>query len=373
MASTTAKAATLTTLPFPLERLTRQPWREQALTRIAEQRFALEWMLQQPGVVIPADLVETIQGHWEAAAEVAGDPKRRGAAVERVESNLDAVEGDLLRVGPDDYVYGQLPGLLTRVAKVLPKDDLTRVQVEALREREDTTAPLSFTERSLIVSVHNLVAREARQEITRLRSFARMLHWTAGLLAVAAIALGVLAAISPSKLPVCFNPGANIVCPTSTTAIPGFAAAPASGQPANIPPSVSDAAVRNDASGWDVPLVELIGLVAAAVAAAISLRGLRGSSKPFGMPVALAVLKLPTGMLTALLGLLLMRGEFIPGLSALDSSAQIISWAIVLGYSQQLLTRFVDQRAQTVLDNFSRSAEGKQQAEATVGTGAPAV
>jgi hypothetical protein len=43
------------------------------------------------------------------------------------------------------------------------------------------------------------------------------------------------------------------------------------------------------------------------------------------------------------------RGEFIPGLSALDSSAQIVSWAIVFGYAQQLFTRFVDQQGNTVL------------------------
>jgi hypothetical protein len=49
--------------------------------------------------------------------------------------------------------------------------------------------------------------------------------------------------------------------------------------------------------------------------------------------------------------LLLMRGEFIPGLSALDSSAQIVSWAIVFGYAQQLFTQFVDRQGNTVLDS----------------------
>jgi hypothetical protein len=43
-----------------------------------------------------------------------------------------------------------------------------------------------------------------------------------------------------------------------------------------------------------------------------------------------------------------MRGGFIPGLSALDTSAQIIAWAVVFGYSQQLLTHFVDVQARTV-------------------------
>jgi hypothetical protein len=95
--------------------------------------------------------------------------------------------------------------------------------------------------------------------------------------------------------------------------------------------------------------VELIGLAAAAVAAAAAIRGIRGSSEPHGLPVAVAVLKMPTGAVTALLGLLLMRGGFVPGLTALDTSAQILAWALVFGYAQQLFTRLVDQQAQTVL------------------------
>ncbi len=60
-----------------------------------------------------------------------------------------------------------------------------------------------------------------------------------------------------------------------------------------------------------------------------------------------------------MLGLLLMRGGFVPGLSALDTSAQILSWAIVFGYSQQLFTRMVDRQAQSVLDDVGgRGAAG---------------
>jgi hypothetical protein len=77
------------------------------------------------------------------------------------------------------------------------------------------------------------------------------------------------------------------------------------------------------------------------------------------LPAALAALKLPTGAITAFLGLLLMRGQFVPGLSALDTSAQILAWALVFGYAQQLFTRFVDRQGQTVLDNVN-SAESPQ-------------
>ena len=98
-------------------------------------------------------------------------------------------------------------------------------------------------------------------------------------------------------------------------------------------------------------IVELIGLAAAAVAAAAAIRKLRGSSEPHGLPVALAVLKLPTGAITAVLGLLLMRGQFVPGLSALDTSAQILAWALAFGYAQQLFTRLVDEQANVVLND----------------------
>jgi hypothetical protein len=62
------------------------------------------------------------------------------------------------------------------------------------------------------------------------------------------------------------------------------------------------------------------------------------------------------GAITALLGLLLVRGQFIPGLSALDTPAQILSWALVFGFAQQLFTRLVDQQGQTVL-NSVRAAD----------------
>jgi hypothetical protein len=49
-----------------------------------------------------------------------------------------------------------------------------------------------------------------------------------------------------------------------------------------------------------------------------------------------------------------MRGEFVPGLTALDSSGQIIAWAVVFGYAQQVFTRLVDQRAHAVLEEVGK-------------------
>ena len=112
-----------------------------------------------------------------------------------------------------------------------------------------------------------------------------------------------------------------------------------------------DNVVAETAKRPDHVVVELVGLTAAAIATAAAIRRMKGSSERYGLPLALAVLKLPTGAITAFLGLLLMRGQFVPGLSALDTSAQILAWALVFGYAQQLFTRLVDQQGQTVLNS----------------------
>jgi hypothetical protein len=369
MAATTVQVPS--GVPFPLGKTASKPWREQALARIAEQRFVLAWM-RSKGTVVDPVVAQTLEDHWTAAASAAQGRSRWGALVERVTSHLDAVDADLLRLGPDSYVLGQLPGLIARMKLCLPDDDLRRKRIEAIADNQGC-ATVSECERDMIVAAQHAVGAESRRQVTRLRSFKSVILVTALVLALGAIGLAVFGFLAPEKLPLCFSPDGNIVCPTSTHAITTQQSQGASsGQPSTLGQAEIDPQMREWASGWDIALVELVGLLAAAIAAAAALRKIRGTSTPFSLPVALALLKLPTGALTAVLGIVLMRGEFIPGLSALDSSAQIISWAVLLGYSQQLLTRFVDQRAQTVLDNFGRTRTEQQRANATIAP-APAV
>ena len=165
--------------------------------------------------------------------------------------------------------------------------------------------------------------------------------------------LALLGSARPQLIPLCFNPTGHVVCPTQESPAPIPEQGGAPGQPAAPDAEVQedvDIITRATVSPWDIFLIEIVGLLAAAVAAAAALRSIRGTSTPYSVPVALAVLKLPTGALTAVLGLMLMRGQFVPGLTALDFPAQIIAWAVIFGYAQQLFTRLVDARAQDVLE-----------------------
>jgi hypothetical protein len=111
------------------------------------------------------------------------------------------------------------------------------------------------------------------------------------------------------------------------------------------------AGVEGPTSG-DVLIVALIGLLGGALAASVSIRHLKGTIAPYNVPAALAMLKVPLGAFTAILALLAVRGDFVPGLTALDSQEQILAYALVFGFAQQLFTRLLDQQVQTVLQGL---------------------
>ena len=298
-----------------------------------------------------------------------------GAAVERVNSQLDAVESDLLRLAPDPYLRGALPNLRAHVRNHLPDGDPRRERVETVAQEVEASPdePLGALQRDQVLVAVREASLEARREIRRVRSFRNVLLVSALILTLGVAGITVLGVASPGRVPMCFAPdNAMVVCPTTAKPVPQ--AAGPQGQ-TNVSPAQQarvDRLIRKTASSWDIPIVEIAGLLAAALASALALRSIQGTSTPYSLPVALAVLKLPSGALTAVLGLWLMRGGFIPGLSALDSSAQILAWAIVFGYAQQLLTRFLDQQANTVLENVGNPTNPRLAQNGAHATGQPA-
>jgi hypothetical protein len=338
---------------------TASSWREQALTRVAEiEDLAEAFTVADPepsaadsDARMRAVLAARIRRHLDTAREAAdGTLPRRGrwarfkallggSPLERTASNLDAAEADLLRVAPPDYLEGQLPGLLAHVRAHLAPDDPRRKEMEELCN-PGSRGRLTEAERNAVIAAARAASSAARREILQIRSFRNILYICALALTVTVAGLLVLGVLRPRLLPLCFKPTNFAVCPSGVGHV----------IPQNANEREVDAAVRDAASRWDIPIVAMVGVIAAAISAAVALRKLHGTSTPYALPVALAVLKLPTGALTAVLGLLLMRGGFVPGLSALDNPAQIIAWAILFGYAQQLFTRLVDDRAHDVLN-----------------------
>jgi hypothetical protein len=344
-------------------------WRECSLTRIAELESLLTWLRQRDPSVAQDPLGPAVEQHLQAARQAASGAhsvraRITGSVAESARSNIDAAEATLLRMAPPGYLIGQLPSLLNCVHRHLQATDPRRVRFEQLAEQlaerrvtpADEQPPatpfeLSEQERGAIVSAVRAASSEALREQQRVRSFRNVLAVTAVAMTLIAIGIAILGFTMPATIPMCFQPevGANVVvvCPTRQQVVP------------QSQPSAADVdrVVRDTVTPQDLFVIELIGLAAAAVAAAMTLRTVRGTSEPYGLPIALALLKLPLGAMTAFLGLLLLRGQFVPGLSNLDTPAQIVAWALVLGYAQQLFTRLVDKQAHTVLDAVRQEPE----------------
>jgi hypothetical protein len=352
-------------------------WREGTLTRAKELESLRDWLSQHPDTIptshdpAAARLSNAMAQHLAAAREAATAPRpllrpAKAALVERAMSNLDAAEADLLQLAPEDYLVGQVPRLLNHVQRHLRPDDPRRHEVERIAKKlgvKDPDHPLLPNngqqtldqqkdairhERGSLISSVRAASSAALREQLRVRSFGVVLLSTTVVMTVLAIAIATVGFFFPSTIPLCFQPErsgqAIVVCPTAQSAL-----LPTEGAAGPAQPDIDDV-VKTTAGPADLLVVELVGLLAAAIAAASAIRGIRGSSEPYAIPVTLAALKLPTGAVTAFLGLMLMRGQFVPGLSALDTSAQILAWALVFGYAQQLFTRLVDQQAHTVLD-----------------------
>jgi hypothetical protein len=293
-------------------------------------------------------LDDAIRRHLEIAWRAARPGRRRvqllqHADMERAFLSLDAAEADLVRRVPLEYLPGMLPGVYARVRRHLSPDDPLRIRIEQLAA-EARRGPLDDTAHEAVVSAVDAANTAARREHARVESFQHVLYFTALALTLLAIVVAVVGWTAPQAVPLCFEPENSVVCPAGASTLD--------------PGEDVDDVVRATVSSFDLLLVQCLGLAAAAVTGATTLRRVRGTSTPYAIPVALAVLKLPTGALTAVLGLLLMRGGFVPGLSALDSSAQILGWAVLFGGAQQLFTGVVDRQAQSVLDSVGGKAHG---------------
>jgi len=362
-------------------------WREGTLTRAKELESLCAWVLANDPRANCDVLARSIGRHLEAARQAAertaqaGQRRilRNGPLMERAMSNLDAAEAQLLNLASADYLLGQMPSLLRNVQCHLIRADPRRQEIERISRELGVSDPHHRAlqqdpvdkrkkveeERGKIVTATRAASSAALREQLRIRSFRNVLVVTTLLMAMLAIGVALIGFLNPSLIPLCFAPQESgqtvvVVCPTAQSQPIGVGTSGRATNPSGSAIKGIDDAIRRTAAPQDLFVVELVGMIAAVVAAAAAIRGIRGSSERYGLPVALAALKLPTGAITAFLGLLLMRGQFVPGLSALDTSAQILAWALVFGYAQQLLTRLVDRQGQTVLDSVRGASKPQQ-------------
>lgn len=231
----------------------------------------------------------------------------------------------MVRLYSDDEVDAEIPEAVARAEKGLNRDDPRRTAALKLLSMKDS-ATKRITLSKIVQSGHEATDRLN----SRVRVFRNVVLVTALLLALFVSIFVVWVATHPSAVPLCFSTNAITSCPTGSG-----------------PASSTDV----QASSLNVQVVALLGVLGGALAAAVSIRNIKGTSAPYNVAVVLALLKVPAGAPTALGALITIAGGLVPGLTALDTQQQILAYVLMFGYAQQLLTGLIDKRALNLLDS----------------------
>jgi hypothetical protein len=246
----------------------------------------------------------------------------RGLSVVRAYENVHAAETFLVDLLSDDQIRGLVPSVVARAQATLDRDDPRRGYVDSLQhEKLDKGVCRPRIKQAMRAGY------DAEDQIfLRIRTFRNLVVKSTVLLFVLMISMVWLIATHPRSMPLCFGTTATaMICPSGD----------------QKPPSPDD-----------IMIVAGLGLLGSAAAAAFSIRGIQGIPTPYDIPVALAFFKLPLGAFTAVTGLLLLGGNFVPGLSNLDNQRQILAYALAFGYAQQLVSRLIDERARSIVSRL---------------------
>lgn len=337
------------------------PWGARALSRInyLHSQNGIEKCKHDPNPEKECKrkaLVDGIYVHLAIARKAVKELERRrifkvpilatqGRSLEIVWSHLRAADVAMLELVSKEDLASRSGEVLSMAQAHLQPDN---PQCEELVRRIDRirAGDVSRIDRGVLIHTLDAAYGALDAELSRVRSLRDMLWLATVVVFLGVTVLAVYGVFSPHTFSLCFIPErANdlpgnasskiVICPTHETGL----------REVKYP--------SHYASATDILAVEVAGLCGAALTVIASLRRMPGTSKPYGLPLAAAVLKFPTGALTAFLGILFIRGAFIPGLSNLDSRAQVLAWAAVFGAAQHLVTRLVDARAREALSAVS--------------------
>jgi hypothetical protein len=94
--------------------------------------------------------------------------------------------------------------------------------------------------------------------------------------------------------------------------------------------------------------VQLLGALGGFVTALAALQKLRGYRNPYNLPLVQAAVRVPAGALTGLIGILILQS----GAFQLDPAEgnTVVAYAIVFGAAQELVTRLIDQKANSLIE-----------------------
>jgi hypothetical protein len=320
-------------------------WRTEVELRIAEIRHRLDTVtngraknrLASHGTVPKA--INELLGNAEKAA---GPPRGRfagvrswwsGAAITTAWQSVHEAESKLVQLESDDDVLANLPRVLAWIQRVMDPRPQREHHEKTLTDQIEKKPKKA--DRLAIRQAFDDVIDANNERYASLRTFRNKLVLVTGILAALIGILAVWHLKNPDFLTLCSGTGTDVTCLDGS-----------------------------EPRGPDVALVALVGAVGGLLATAFGLAKTQIAPSRYDPKAWQALLKPVAGSATALIGVLLIQADILLGSSDSRSEALLLAYAALFGFSQQLLTQFIDKRADKLIGSGDEADESTQTGKA---------
>jgi hypothetical protein len=286
---------------------------------VAERLQWLQAELDSRDTPPPPGVLEAMRtAHRSTKAKASLASWYSGAHIERAWRALHNAEARLIASSPD--LGGRLPALRERALEDLDPKDQRLKALQAVKPGN-----IGPDERAAVTEALRAAYSASDNSHTAVRSLRNRLLLFGLLMLGLNVLLGILSSVFPTLLPLC---------------VKDFCATGGSGP-----------------AGGDAWLVQSLGALGGAVAVVILLLRTRPSVVAYTLTPYQACIKIMLGAVMAIVGVLIAATGVLEGI--VTTRPALLVLALILGYSQQVGTRFLDSYADTVV--------GKAQPKASEG------
>ncbi|MBM7772080.1 hypothetical protein JOD54_002284 [Actinokineospora baliensis] len=243
-----------------------------------------------------------------------------GVNLERAWRAVHLADEVLVASSPD--LVGRMPAIRATVARKLSAKD---ARVKAL-EPAVFDGLAASAQREVVLAALRAAHQASHDAATAVRSLRNRIILFGLLLLGINLAVGWLTAYHEHMLPLCLTSGSTTTCPTG-------GATPTSG---------------------DVWWLQLMGMLGASIAVVVLLLRTKPSVVPYTLTPYQALVKVLLGSILSVIGVLILRAGLLT--DVVTSQAALLTFALVLGYSQQVGTRLLDTFADQVVQRAQPSA-----------------
>jgi hypothetical protein len=242
-----------------------------------------------------------------------------GARIERAWAAVRRAEGTLLLILPEPMVRSRIREIEALVeAQFASRDSQRKESLDELKNVRDSRE-LTMLMRETLRAIRAQAQFHADLRMQEVRRFRNLLLASATALMLLLLTLAIVHALNPHFVSVCASssvPPVKDLCPDGTV----------------------------HSRRTDLFQVEFVGAIAGLLAALVALARSSHTPSPYSIPSAQVMFKAAAGAATALVGVLLLQGGALVGLSKQPGSS-VLAYAALFGFAQQILTRLVDEKA----------------------------